>query len=354
MGLKITFISDTHTYMYDSRYKELMLPEGDIICFSGDLMTSGHNEGELIHFLKWFSKQPFKCKIFIAGNHDRYLENYPSIANDIISEYKNKGVVYLNNSSFEYEGIKFYGTPHQPYFCDWAFNVPDCEKLMNIYQQIPDDTDILLTHCPPFGILDQSHQPNYSNLTGEKNLGSKELREVLDDLSNGTPLDFDERYANLTQGSFAQSYSFNEKLEIQYRFTSTKSYFQFLLINFLNSNPNVSRCLCCGQFFIPRTRKKTLYCDRIISEGKACKEVAPAIKHQMAVDTDSVLRIYERTKQKMYKRYERATWTIEELPKGISFDEYLDWREAASVARDKYIKGEMSAEEALKVIQVND
>jgi Icc-related predicted phosphoesterase len=52
---------------------------------------------------------------------------------------------------------------------------------MNIYQQIPDDTDILLTHCPPFGILDQSHHPNYSNITGEKNLGSKELRKVLDE-----------------------------------------------------------------------------------------------------------------------------------------------------------------------------
>lgn len=181
-----------------------------------------------------------------------------------------------------------------------------------------------------------------------------QLREVLDDLSDGTLLDFEERYANLTQGSFAQSYSFNDKLEMQYRFTSTKSYFQFLLMNFLNSNPNISRCLCCGQFFIPRTRKKTLYCDRIISEGKTCKEIAPAIKHQMAVDSDSVLRIYERTKQKMYKRYERATWTIEELPKGISFDEYLDWREAASVARDKYIKGELTAEEALKIIEVND
>jgi Icc-related predicted phosphoesterase len=181
MGLNLTFISDTHTNMYDSHYKELTLEKGDILCFSGDLMTHGYNEGELIHFLKWFSKQPFKCKIFIAGNHDRYLENYPSIANDIISAYKSKGVVYLNNSSFEYEGIKFYGTPYQPYFCGWAFNVPDCEKLMNTYQQIPDDTDILLTHCPPFGILDQSHQPNYSNPTGENNLGSKELRKVLDE-----------------------------------------------------------------------------------------------------------------------------------------------------------------------------
>lgn len=177
--MKITFISDTHTYMYDEHYKELILPEGDILCFSGDIMSSGYKEGELIHFLKWLSKQPFKYKIFIAGNHDRFLEDKRLIAEEIISRYQDYGVVYLNNSSFEYEGIKFYGTPHQPYFCGWAFNVPDFEKLVNIYRMIPDDTDVLLTHCPPYGILDQSHQSNYSNPTGENHLGSLELKEVL-------------------------------------------------------------------------------------------------------------------------------------------------------------------------------
>lgn len=177
--MKLTFISDTHTYMYDEFYKELILPEGDILCFTGDIMSSGYNEGELIHFLKWFSKQPFIYKIFIAGNHDRYLEDYSLLANDIISKYEQYGVIYLKNSSFEYEDLKFYGTPHQPYFGGWAFNVPDSNKLINIYKQIPDDIDVFLTHCPPYGILDQSHKPNYSNPTGEEHLGSIELKEVL-------------------------------------------------------------------------------------------------------------------------------------------------------------------------------
>lgn len=182
--MKITFISDTHTYMYDKKnYKELILPEGDILCFSGDIMTSGYNEGEIIHFLKWFSKQPFFYKIFIAGNHDRLFETNHYITDEIISNYIDYGVVYLNNSSFEYEGVKFYGTPYQPFFCNWGFNIPDSHKLKEIYSMIPIDTDILLTHCPPYGILDQSHQSNWSNLTGEKHLGSVELREVLDEMS---------------------------------------------------------------------------------------------------------------------------------------------------------------------------
>ena len=125
-------------------------------------------------------------------------------------------------------------------------------------------------------------------------------------------------------------------------------------MNYLNSEPNIACCHCCGQYFIPKTRKTTLYCDRVISNGKTCKEVAPAIKHKISVDTDPVLKAYDRTKHKMYKRYERTTWTLEKLPKGISFEKYLDWREPAAVARDKYLKGELTAEEALKIIEVND
>ena len=177
--MKITFISDTHTYMYDKNYKELILPEGDVLCFTGDIMSSGHNEGEILHFLNWFSKQPFKYKIFIAGNHDRLFETQPLIVNEIISKYQDYGIVYLKDSFFVYEGIKFYGTPYQPFFCNWAFNVKDFDKLVFIYQQIPDDVDVLLTHCPPYGILDQSHKSNYRNLDGEEHLGSMELKEVL-------------------------------------------------------------------------------------------------------------------------------------------------------------------------------
>ena len=106
--------------------------------------------------------------------------------------------------------------------------------------------------------------------------------------------------------------------------------------------------------FIPKTRKGTSYCDRIIRNGKTCKKIAPTIIHKIAVDTDPVLKAFERTKQEMYKRYERTTWTLEDLPKGISFKEYSNWRECASQAHDKYIKGEMTKEEALKIIEVKD
>ena len=180
------------------------------------------------------------------------------------------------------------------------------------------------------------------------------LREVLEDLSVGVPLDFDGKYAALTQGIVTQRYTFSGTLETEYCFRSIKNYFQFLLINYLNSDPNVARCFCCGQYFIPKTRKTTLYCDRVISNGKTCKEIAPTIKHKIAVDTDPVLKAFERTRQKMHKRYERATDSLKKLSKGISIEKYWEWSEAASAARDKYLKGELMAEEALKIIEVND
>ena len=181
-----------------------------------------------------------------------------------------------------------------------------------------------------------------------------QLREVLEDLSFGIPLDYENKYANLTQGIVTQCYTFTGTLEAEYCFRSIKSYFQFLLIIYLNSNPNVAHCLFCRQYFIPKTRKTTLYCDRVLKNGKTCKEVAPALKHKIAVDTDPVLKAFERTKQKMYKRYERAADSLNKLSKGISIEEYWNWNDAATEARDKYLRGELTAEEALKIIEVND
>ena len=126
-----------------------------------------------------------------------------------------------------------------------------------------------------------------------------QFREVLEDLSLGIPLDFEDKYANLAQGALAQSYTFTNTLEMEYRFRSTKNYFQFLLMNYLHSEPNVAQCHSCGQYFIPKTRKTTLYCDRVMKDGKTCKEIAPAIIHKNAVDTDLVLKVYDRTKHKM-------------------------------------------------------
>ncbi len=180
------------------------------------------------------------------------------------------------------------------------------------------------------------------------------LREILHDIAFKSPINFEEKYADILTADFVQVHTFNGTVETQYRFRSTKSYYQFLLMYFLNSNPNLAWCYCCGQFFIPKTRKETKYCSRIIKDGKTCKQIAPALIHKIEKQNDVVIQAFDRTKQKMYKRFERSLGCLYQLPKGLNRWDYYEWNDAATAARNKYLRGELTAEEALKIIEVKD
>ena len=177
MGLtmKVTFLSDTH-----KRHRELELPGGNILVYAGDCMGAGFYKNELTSFIDWFAEQNYTHKVCIAGNHDRWCEGRDSETKEMFGE---KGIIYLKDELVEIEGLKIYGTPYQPYFCNWAFNIKKFETLKDIFKMIPEGLDILITHCPPFGILDKSHLPRlYYGYTGEESLGSVELKEVLEEL----------------------------------------------------------------------------------------------------------------------------------------------------------------------------
>jgi Icc-related predicted phosphoesterase len=146
--MKIVTISDTH-----GKHHELTkdLTEADIIIHAGDCTNVG-KDYELLNFLDWFGGLPYKHKIFIAGNHDFYFEDN----NDIAQKYKDKGVIYLMDQMVEVEGLKIYGSPWQPRFYDWAFNVNRGEEIAKKWAGIPEGLDILVTHGPAFGILDDT------------------------------------------------------------------------------------------------------------------------------------------------------------------------------------------------------
>ena len=115
----------------------------------------------------------------------------------------------------------------------------------------------------------------------------------------------------------------------------------------------VELCQCCGRFFIPKTKKKTLYCDRVIKDGKTCKELGPRLKHKRAAMNQKVIEEFDRARQRMYKRYERAK-DVNQTPseRDLSLSEFYEWLEPATRARDLFLAGEMSEEEALKIINV--
>lgn len=153
MGLKVTFFSDTH-----ARHAHLLdhLPGGHILCFMGDCATFG-NQHEIHTFLKWFGNiKRYDYKVMIAGNHDRFIEWQPKEFLKMVNDTEMYGdIIYLQDESVELFGLKIYGSPWQPEFHNWGFNLPrNGIELQQKWSKIPDDTDILLTHGPPYQILD--------------------------------------------------------------------------------------------------------------------------------------------------------------------------------------------------------
>jgi hypothetical protein len=143
-------------------------------------MNSGYDENDVYEFLEWFENQSDKYKsvVFIAGNHDRYFENHPQKIKEILSEYPN--VTYLQDTPMFYvneeatQDCKIYGSPWQPEFYNWAFNLPrQGEDLREKWFWIPKDTDILVTHGPAFGHCDEAPYGGH--------VGCELLRERVDE-----------------------------------------------------------------------------------------------------------------------------------------------------------------------------
>lgn len=156
--MRIVIISDTHGLHGIMRNP---LPTGDVLIHAGDVCNIG-SESDVRNFVHWFQNlKGYDTKIFIAGNHDWGFERKePWLYNYINDENLSQSdCVYLEDNSFTIEDpkfskpIKFYGTPWQPPFMNWAFNVPE-KDLHKYWEKIPLDTDVLITHSPPQEIRD--------------------------------------------------------------------------------------------------------------------------------------------------------------------------------------------------------
>lgn len=153
--MKIVFISDTHGKhkILTSKAYNNILGSGDVLIHAGDCTNVGKTH-EINDFLDWFSNTPFTHKVFISGNHDFYFEKNL----DIESKYKEKGVYYLFDNMVEIDGVKIYGSPWQPEFHNWAFNLPRGIQLAQKWSKIPKGLDILVTHSPAYGMVDHTIQ----------------------------------------------------------------------------------------------------------------------------------------------------------------------------------------------------
>lgn len=140
----------------DSHQSFPKLPKGDILVFSGDFSFLPKNspldvmEQELHEFNRYLTsiKDRYKQIVVIPGNHDFIFEKHEKKAREILD-----AATVLINEEVIIDGIKFWGSPYTPKFRSWAFNSTR-DELVEIWNKIPTDVDVLITHCPPKFILD--------------------------------------------------------------------------------------------------------------------------------------------------------------------------------------------------------
>jgi hypothetical protein len=147
-------------------------------------------------------------------------------------------------------------------------------------------------------------------------------------------------------------FTLGDTLDIQYLFRSTDQYYVFLLQHFCLSNPKIARCQHCGRYFIPKTRKKTLYCDRIVRDGKTCKEIAPSLTYKRKSASNRIIRDFLKIKRRLVRRVERALSDKKPSLIDMTYAQYRDWLQTATDARDSYLAGELTEEEAMAIIYV--
>jgi Icc-related predicted phosphoesterase len=195
--MRITHISDTH-----NKHNQLngLLPGGDLLIHSGDISSLGR-KSEVERFVKWFNDiDNYTNKVFIAGNHDMTFdreqllrdklayfegkteydtecaEGKPDWLKELLGIHLRPNVSYLENSDVTIDGIKIWGSPVTPSFgYGWAFNKDRGYDINEVWNTIPMDTDIIITHGPIYGYCDRTDR-------GGLNVGCEQLYHRLNEV----------------------------------------------------------------------------------------------------------------------------------------------------------------------------
>ncbi|KAI9994801.1 hypothetical protein PInf_011632 [Phytophthora infestans] len=174
--MRVVCVSDTHGLHEDA----VAIPDGDVFVHAGDFTDTGERS-EVVAFNEFLGRLPHRYKLVIAGNHESSFDRafYPEYWHQYGHRQKYDpeevralltNALYLEDQAVLIEGFVFYGSPWQPEFCNWAFNLPRGGALLKKWRYIPTDTDVLITHTPPMG---------HGDLVGYQRVGCADLlREV--------------------------------------------------------------------------------------------------------------------------------------------------------------------------------
>jgi len=164
--MRLVLLSDTH----DHPLNTWSLPAGDVLIHSGDFCQGRKVTLDSVRlFNDQMAALPYAHKLLVGGNHDLPLDFEGAKARELLT-----AVTYLQDTGVTIGGIKFYGSPWQPDHRFWAFNLQRHSlELKAKWDAVPDDTDVLITHTPPWGILDFS-------ASAQESVGCESLRRRLE------------------------------------------------------------------------------------------------------------------------------------------------------------------------------
>ena len=158
--MRLVCLSDTHNL-----HEDIEIPDGDVLIHAGDC-TDGGTRNETESFLKWMGDMPHKQKLLVPGNHDFYFEKPENLENIPDS------IHLLIDCGINIDGLQFWGSPVTPGLENWAFSKERGLPIRHHWNLMPKNTDILITHTPPYGILDE--------IRNGMKLGCEELKQMVE------------------------------------------------------------------------------------------------------------------------------------------------------------------------------
>ncbi len=141
------------------------------------------------------------------------------------------------------------------------------------------------------------------------------------------------------------------KLSQVYFFDNYTDYFVFLFLKFAEQQRRVLECPCCGKLFVPKSNRAEIYCDRVLIDGKTCKQIAPKLARKLKQRNDPLLEEYEKAKNRNYKRVER--YENSDGNSGVmrlTFNKYKAWLDKASEMKRLYLQEKVSANTLREII----
>lgn len=171
--MKIVIISDVH-----AKWQKLEIPECDVLISCGDYSFRG--EKHIVkNFHEWLNKQEAGHIISVQGNHETWVQQNWQEAKELAQKVC-PAVHFIQHEPIEIEGVKFFGSAWTPWFYNWAWNAQRGPELQRLWSQIPDDTQILITHGPPAGMLDIVY--HVDGMTPRERVGCHDLMDRIKQL----------------------------------------------------------------------------------------------------------------------------------------------------------------------------